>query len=58
MAGLIKYTREQRARAYELFWQGRNKECPREGGAYTAAQIAQMTGVAMKYVYRIAHGER
>lgn len=58
MAGAIKYTREQRQRVHDLFWKGRKRDCPRQGGAYTAAQIAQITGVHLKMVYRIAHGER
>lgn len=53
----IQYTKEQRQKAYELFWSGRDKAAPRERGRYTGKQVSQMTGVSLTMVYRIAHGE-
>ena len=52
-----QYTPEQRKKAHDLFWLGRDREYPREGGRYTGKQISQMTGVSLTMVYRIAHGD-
>jgi DNA-binding MurR/RpiR family transcriptional regulator len=57
MAYPAKYSREQRKKAYDLFWKDRDPDRPRERGQYTGKQIAQMTGVSQAMVYRIAHGQ-
>ena len=57
MAYPQQYTPEQRKRAHELFWAGR-KNRPGARGRYTGREIAQMTGISLTMVYRIANGER
>ena len=51
MAYPQQYTPEQRKRAHELFRPGAR-------GRYTGREIAQMTGISLTMVYRIANGER
>jgi hypothetical protein len=57
MAYPAKFTREQRKRAHDLFWIDRDPEEKRSRGRYSGAQISRMTGVSLKMVYRIAHGQ-
>jgi len=57
---LSKYTREQRKRVHDMYWQGRE---PRRSGRklrgdYTLDQIAELTGVHRSMIFAIARGER
>jgi hypothetical protein len=66
----VKYTQEQRDRAFDLYWEDRGfKEItgcrldkPNKGkymtGKYTLSQIAKMTGINPVTVGAIARGER
>ena len=54
----IQYTRKQRERVYNLFFEGREKGLKNVKGKYTGKEISAMTGVSLKMVYKIAHGER